>query len=264
MANALNFDGVDDFIITTGIPTNADLEITNKITVEGWIYATKTTGTQNVMSRSTLTDNTGYIFPRTENGWTTLSLWLFIGSWQVFEIPYGFTNSWHHVAATYDGAEVKIYLDGLLELSRPQTGNIDSNLNPLVIGDRPGFNEFFGGSADDLRIWNIDKNVDEIGAKMRTELTGLEDNLVGYYSLNQGVANSDNTSITTVTDGGTNGLDGLLNGFDLTSTTSNFVIGNTGGVMAEYTGLESIENLAAGDYKLVITDLYGCIKEENF
>ena len=34
--------------------------------------------------------------------------------------------------------------------------------------------------------------------------------------------------------------------------------------MSEYTGLESIENLGAGAYKLVITDLYGCIKEENF
>src|SRR5690348_17166862 len=47
--NALNFDGVDDNVL---INSNSSLNITTNITLEAWIYATKNSGVQNVICKS--------------------------------------------------------------------------------------------------------------------------------------------------------------------------------------------------------------------
>ena len=52
--NALDFDGANDNII---VSSNSSLNINSAITIEGWIYATKNSGTQNVLSKSSRTAN---------------------------------------------------------------------------------------------------------------------------------------------------------------------------------------------------------------
>lgn len=74
--NAINFDGVDDVV---DIPYNSSLNITNNITLEAWVYATKNTGVQDVICKSSYSQNTGYIFPRTNDGWANAVIYLYIG-----------------------------------------------------------------------------------------------------------------------------------------------------------------------------------------
>ena len=78
-ANALAFDGTNDYVT---IPDNNTLDIASAITLEAWVYATKNTGIQNVICKSSGGPNTGYIFPRTDNGWANAVIYLHIGSWQ--------------------------------------------------------------------------------------------------------------------------------------------------------------------------------------
>jgi hypothetical protein len=70
---ALNFDGSNDFLSVT---QNNTLDITTAITMEAWVYPIKSTGIQNVMSKSSSSQNNGYIFPRTDNGWNTFVVYL--------------------------------------------------------------------------------------------------------------------------------------------------------------------------------------------
>lgn len=63
---------------------------------------------------------------------------------------------------------------------------------------------------------------------MNKQVPNNANGLIAYYNMNQGTAEGDNSSITTLTDSGTNSLHGTLNNFTKTGTTSNFVAGVTG------------------------------------
>lgn len=70
---------------------------------------------------------------------------------------------WHHVVATYDGSNVTYYIDGV-------TSGTVASVNPavtstdLAIGRRNfvGFNEYFDGSIDDVRIYNKTLSASEV------------------------------------------------------------------------------------------------------
>ena len=84
-------------------------------------------------------------------------------------------GTWHHVAYTYDGIEVKVYVDGVLDFTRPET-----RINTGVAGDRQitigsegasdGSLTFrpYSGAMDDLKIFNRALTAGEIA-----ELAGV-------------------------------------------------------------------------------------------
>ena len=66
-------------------------------------------------------------------------------------------NVWHHIAGTWDGGRMKLYLDGILVKSRPFAGPIGYDNNPVLIGGEddgagiPGCC-LFKGAIDRVRI----------------------------------------------------------------------------------------------------------------
>jgi Concanavalin A-like lectin/glucanases superfamily/HYR domain/Secretion system C-terminal sorting domain len=81
--------------------------------------------------------------------------------------------------------------------------------------------------VDDVRIWGTARTGTEIAANMNNALTGAENGLIAYYDCNQGIANGNNTGITSLIDlapfGGSN--NGTLQNVSRTGTTSNFTTG---------------------------------------
>ena len=223
-ANALQFDGVDDVV---NIPDNNTLDITSAITLEAWVYATKNSGIQNVISKSSSSVNNGYIFPRTDNGWTNVVMYLHIGGgWRTLSAPYPSLNAWHHLAATYDGVTMRLYIDGVQAATMAQTGTITTNANVLALGNQTGFGEYFGGKADEFRIWNVARTQTQIQAGMNGELDpATQTGLVSYYTANQGIAAGTNTGIVTEIDQ-TGNNNGTLANFALSGASSNFVVQN--------------------------------------
>jgi hypothetical protein len=118
---------------------------------------------------------------------------------------------------------MKIYIDGVLAASLAITGTITVNNNILSLGSQPGFNEFYGGSVDEVRIWNIARTQSQIQADMNRELDPVtQTGLVSAYTMNQGIAAGNNTGLTTIIDQKANN-NGIATTFDLTAATSNFV-----------------------------------------
>lgn len=224
-ANAIQFDGTNDFVT---IPDNNTLDISNAITLEAWVYATKNTGVQNVICKSSGTANTGYIFPRTNDGWANAVIYLYAGgNWRVVSASYPSLNAWHHLAATYDGATIKMYIDGVQVTSVPQTGTIAVNTNPLTLGTQPASgSEYFGGTADEFRVWNVARTQAEIQASMNSELDPSTPGLVSYYTANQGVGSGNNGGLVTLVDQAGNN-NGTFTNFALSGSSSNYVEQNS-------------------------------------
>jgi hypothetical protein len=85
-------------------------------------------------------------------------------------------NQWHHWAGTYDGAEGKIYIDGVLDVTSPGTGQINISSYELWIGtNSQNTGRLLHGLMDDVRIYNKALTVEEIQQTMRGDplLAGL-------------------------------------------------------------------------------------------
>ena len=65
------------------------------------------------------------------------------------------TNAWTHVAATYDGADMRLYIDGKEVAKAAKTGNLDTDNKVAVwIGDQPPAGGGpFDGLIDDVRLF---------------------------------------------------------------------------------------------------------------
>ena len=63
-------------------------------------------------------------------------------------------NSWSSLAVTYDGATLRLYVNGTLVASQAKTGAITSSTNQLQIGGDSIYGQYFNGLIDEVRIYN--------------------------------------------------------------------------------------------------------------
>ncbi|HTD67276.1 MAG TPA: LamG-like jellyroll fold domain-containing protein [Candidatus Limnocylindria bacterium] len=75
-------------------------------------------------------------------------------------------NRWYHVAGTFDGANIRIYLDGELKGTRAVAAPLDTTVLPLHIGadySAPGVGtRYFNGTIDEVGIWERPLSQSEI------------------------------------------------------------------------------------------------------
>ena len=77
-------------------------------------------------------------------------------------------NTWTHLAATYDGATMRLYVNGVQVASRAQTGTIATSTNPLQIGGDSLYGQYFAGMIDEVRVYNRALSVTEIQTDMNS------------------------------------------------------------------------------------------------
>jgi Concanavalin A-like lectin/glucanases superfamily len=90
-----------------------------------------------------------------------------IGAEGVVPLPL---NTWSHLAATYDGTTIRLYVDGALVRSQAAAGTIMTTTNPLRIGGNVIWGEWFHGIIDEVRIYNRVLSATEIQADMDAPL----------------------------------------------------------------------------------------------
>lgn len=81
---------------------------------------------------------------------------------------------WYHVVGTYDGAAIKIYVDGTLQASAAYASTVGSNGFPLYIGEnaeRTG--RFFSGDIDEVKIYGVALSAAQIAAGYANEKGNL-------------------------------------------------------------------------------------------
>jgi Beta-galactosidase/beta-glucuronidase len=93
-----------------------------------------------------------------------LQFFVYNGSWTVCESsPIGWTtNKWHHITATYDKQNMKIYFDGALVATTPCTVNVASSGHAVGIGRCFEKNAGFAGEIASARIFSKALSATEI------------------------------------------------------------------------------------------------------
>ena len=108
-------------------------------------------------------------------------------------------GTWHHVAATYDGTIRTLYLDGkAIGSDQPRSAHVmPAEASNLRIGSTNS-GEFFNGSIDEVRVWNVARTAAQLNAAKGAHLLRNPAGLVAYYRFSEGsgTATTDANGVT--------------------------------------------------------------------
>jgi regulation of enolase protein 1 (concanavalin A-like superfamily) len=148
IGGGLDLDGSNDYVDCGNAPS---LNITEQITLALWINP-RNAGNNQHQHFLGKGDNS-YVIK--QNSWNNLEIVIYIGGWKVATLPMdsSYNGIWHHCAASYDGSQIKLYVNGELRATTKQTGAINTNAVTVRVGSEVN-RRYYGGLVDDARIYN--------------------------------------------------------------------------------------------------------------
>ncbi len=186
-SNALQFDGIDDFV---SIPdTNGNFDVGTTFTVEAWVKPAALGASTDFKAVAQAADTEP---PFTNGSWvlfldhpdpSTWGLSVCVPACNAATSGAGSLQAgvWQHLAATYDGTAITIYRNGVLVATTPWSGTV-SPTNFILLGR---WESAFNGLIDEVRVWNVARTQSQIQANMNVTLLP-QAGLVGYWRLDEG------------------------------------------------------------------------------
>lgn len=154
IGGALLFDGVNDYV-DLGNPQA--LVPSSEITISAWVNLSNNVDTRMIISKDDDINPSTYL--RTQGSAARCQ----VGGTRVGDFGNIPANTWVHLACTYNGSSVVLYINGIQVGSVPKTGSIANNPSNWNIGSRLNGSVFLmAGSIDDVRIYNRALSVSEI------------------------------------------------------------------------------------------------------
>ncbi|MEN6575146.1 MAG: LamG-like jellyroll fold domain-containing protein [Phycisphaerales bacterium] len=151
IGTALILDGIDDYV---NCGNGATLNITDAVTLSAWIKPDDAANSEH--NPFVAKGDTSYALKH--NTTNTIEFFIYDGAWYAVNsetLTTDFSGAWHHVAGTYDGVQLKLFVDGVLVGSNLHTGDIDSVTYDVNIGrDSQNTDRFYDGQIDDVRIYH--------------------------------------------------------------------------------------------------------------
>ncbi len=187
--NCLEFDGTGDNVTGTGINTAL-----SAFTIETWVYHNSLNGT--VQRYVTLApemavlryDGTIY------GGYRSLHFYIKKANGSGLGVRADsvlVTGEWMHIAGTYDGTNLKLYVNGILVKSAVSAGA--GLYAPSGVYSLSASGETLDGKLDEVHIWNYARTQQQIRENMYLSQSGTAPGLLHYWQFNE-------TSGTTVPD----------------------------------------------------------------
>lgn len=168
------FDGSGTSLTFPATAINA--AVSNQYTVATWVKRTSANnvyvvigGGQDTTVSSPSYRYSGVLIANPTSGSYYIDLETSTG-WIRTGLGFGAINTWYHIAGVYNGATVKLYLDGVEMASNNKTGNV-VDFDSIVIGADILPGRYFGGNIDDFAIWGSALTESEI-----TEMINLTAN----------------------------------------------------------------------------------------
>jgi hypothetical protein len=172
VGTAFLFNGYNQCIL---IPDSPSLHFTNALTAEAWIYPTRPSAANSIVVKFDGTfgvNESSFSFSLyysklylnlSADGTPTPSTQLNSND----DVPL---NAWTHVAATYDGSTISLYINGILDATLPYSGGIYPGTDNMAIGANVGgmgsggMAGPFAGMIDEVSLYNRALSPPEIKA----------------------------------------------------------------------------------------------------
>jgi chitodextrinase len=149
--SALSFNGKYSTVI---IPDSATLHLSSGMTIEAWVYpAAPVTRWEDVIFKDT---DIYFLEAGSPSGGTPAAGGTFTthGDRTLAGTSALPANTWTHLAATYDGMTLVLYVNGVVASRLAVSDSLTTSTNPLQIGGDPAFGQYFQGNIDEVRVYN--------------------------------------------------------------------------------------------------------------
>ena len=171
---ALTFNGTSSRV---NVPDATALHLSTGMTLEAWVNPTTVSNSwRDVIYKG----NDNYFLEATSTGGSAPAGGGIFGNGSAtttVKAPTALTRStWSHIALTYDGATLRLFVNGTQVATQARTGAIRTSTNPLQIGSDSIFGQYFSGSIDEVRVYNRALTAAEVQSDMNTPLGGTADN----------------------------------------------------------------------------------------
>lgn len=209
--NAINFSNGEYIKLNQSFPDSLDPE--NEFTFETWAkidYSALGANSPRLISNSGY--KSGY-YMNTNSNHLSFNMYMVDGedyrSYKVTAVPNPiYSKVWHHLAVSYDGSFLRLYIDGIIQDSTAASGQISRNTEALRLG------LYMKGELDGTRVWNVARSQVEIQSNMESQISGSHSGLILNYNYDlSGATGFYNTA-------GIHGFDGratVINSNDLVS-----------------------------------------------
>ena len=150
IGTAISLDGVEDYV---DCGNDASFDITDEITLAAWVNTNDTGNSEN----NPYVGKGDHAYAIKHSSANVIQFFIYDGSWLTANtnVDDSFNGVWHHVAGTYDGSSLKLYVDSTLRATTTYVGTIDIRTDNLTIGTNSEVSgRFYDGAVDDARIYN--------------------------------------------------------------------------------------------------------------
>jgi hypothetical protein len=149
--STLLFNGTSDRV---NISDSSSLDLTTGMTLEAWVYPTSLGSWRTVILKET---SNGLAFGLyASNDSSRPAAYINVGG--VDRSATGANslppNAWSHLAATYNGTTLLLYVNGTQVASASISGSIPVSSNPMRVGGNAVWGEYFSGRIDEVRVYN--------------------------------------------------------------------------------------------------------------
>jgi hypothetical protein len=165
---ALNFTANNQMVT---VPDANSLDLTTAMTLEAWVYPTINSGVRDVLIKEGAGVDLYNLYHRNGSGRPEGNA--FVGGTNQFaQGPSSLTiNTWTHLATTYDGTNLRLFVNGTQVSSFAVSGVITTSTGALRIGGNSLWGEWFRGRIDDVRIYGRALTQTEIQTDMNTAVS---------------------------------------------------------------------------------------------
>ncbi|HXI85607.1 MAG TPA: LamG-like jellyroll fold domain-containing protein [Verrucomicrobiae bacterium] len=186
---ALSFDG---FSTQVTVSNAASLNPVNGITLAAWINSPDWFNSPRFIEKGASFNQYGLCITNTGQLQFFLSG---VANGSVVATPPS-NGAWHHIAGTYDGSLISLYIDGQLVAQQPAGGPLAVTTDSLAIGNRPGGGVVYKTDAilDDVRIYGSALSANQIAQVYGADSVG--DGIANWWRL-QYFGSSSTTGATT-------------------------------------------------------------------
>ena len=165
---ALSFNGTSSLVT---IPDAPELDLTGAMTVEAWVNPATSSGWRTVLLKESANGLAYGLYANDDRNLP--GGYLNVGgpdrnATGPVTIP---ANTWSHLALTFDGTIIQLYVNGVLAASEPVAGSIIATAGPLRIGGNTIWGEYFQGLIDEVRVYSRVLTAAEIQGDMESPVT---------------------------------------------------------------------------------------------